>query len=349
MHLLGLRLVGVGPFADLTLPFADDDGDPRRLTVIQGGGGVGKTTILAALGATRPGHAVAGLAGPSGEVGAGTATASYRLGQDDPGRPHPLIVATPSARVFASDDAEVLRRREQALFDRLAREGGFVHVGIGATRWFSRHPLSLQAPGRTLARYDVRSATPGGDEATRADLARETKQALVYAAIAGALAEGGTDPRRCRWLARAMRDAVESVLAIASVHYVGVDPVTFEPQFATADAVQVPFDGLPTRVRHLVAFAALPVRALWAAYPAREPRDAEGIVTIDEVDLHQDPASLSLLPGALQAALPAVQWILTATSPLLAASLEPSQVLALRHGPDARSVELYTGSQALTH
>ncbi len=348
MHLVGLRLVGVGPFDDVTLPFADDDGEPRRLTVIQGAGGVGKTTVLTAIAATRPGHAVAGLAGPTGEAAGGTVTASYRLGLDDPDRPHPLYVATPSARVFAEDEAELLRRREQALFDRLAREGGFVHVGIGSTRWFGRQPLVLQAPGRTLARYDVRGA-PGAEDLGRADLARETKQALVYAGVVGALATGRPDRRRFELLAGAMIEAVEAVLAVVGIRYDGIDPLTLEPCFVTGDGAVVPFDGLPTRARHLVAFAALPVRALWAAYPGRDPRDAEGIVTIDEVDLHQDPACLSLLGAALERALPGVQWILTASSPVLAASLEGPQVLALRRGADSRGVELHTGVAAFTH
>jgi len=348
MHLVGLHLVGVGPFEDVTLPFADDDGAPRMFTVIQGVGGVGKTTVLAAIAATRPGHAVAGLPGPAGEAGGGTVTASYRLGLDDPERPHPLHVATPTARVFADDEAEALRRREQALFDRLAREGGFVHVSLGATRWFSRQPLVLHAPGRTLARYDVRGA-PGAEDPTRADLAREAKQALAYAGVAGALAEGRPDRRRFQLLARAMREAVQTVLAVVQIRYAGVDPLTLEPCFVTGEGAAVPFDGLPTRARHLVAFVALPVRALWAAYPARDPLDAEGIVTIDEVDLQQDPASLALLGPALERALPGVQWILTATSPALAASLEPQQVLALRRGMDARGVELHTGVAAFTH
>jgi len=348
MHLVGLRLVGVGPFDDVTLPFADDDGEPRRLTVIQGAGGVGKTTILTAIAATRPGNAVAGLAGPTGEAAGGTVTASYRLGLDDPDRPHPLHVATPSARVFAEDEAELLRRREQALFDRLAREGGFVHVGIGATRWFGRQPLVLHAPGRTLARYDVRGAASAEDLA-RADLARETKQALVYAGIVGALAAGRPDRRRFERLARAMTEAVETVLAVVGIRYDGIAPLTLEPRFVTGDGVEVPFDGLPTRARHLVAFTALPVRALWAAYPGRDPRDAEGIVTIDEVDLHQDPACLSLLGAALERALPGVQWILTTSSPVLAASVEGPQVLALRRSADSRGVELHTGVTAFTH
>jgi predicted ATP-binding protein involved in virulence len=98
----------------------------------------------------------------------------------------------------------------------------------------------------------------------------------------------------------------------------------------------------------LVAFGALTVRTLWAAYPDRDPRIAEGVVLIDEVDLHQDASIAPKLPGALRAALPSVQWILTTHSPLLAAGVAPGEVLALRAGTQGR-VELHAGPSATTH
>ena len=52
MQLSSVRLVGVGPFEDLALPFSDDEGRPRRVVVVVGAGGVGKTTLLAAIAAT---------------------------------------------------------------------------------------------------------------------------------------------------------------------------------------------------------------------------------------------------------------------------------------------------------
>ena len=53
--------------------------------------------------------------------------------------------------------------------------------------------------------------------------------------------------------------------------------------------------------------------------------------------------------GALRRALPEVQWILTTTSSLVAASCEPSEVLALRRLPEQADVTLFAGDQALTH
>jgi hypothetical protein len=348
MHLLRMHLSGLGPFDELELGFSNDDGEPRLMTVVHGGGGVGKTTLLGALACTRPGNTtVHSNVGTERET-PGTSVCEFRLGQDDPDRPHPLVIASPNLRVHADDDAEMLRRREQSLFDRVARESGFVFVAIGSHRWFSRQPVALIGPGRGVARYDVRASITSEDP-SRGDLARETKQALVYAAIGGALA--GADPtrRRFEWLARAMTQAVDVMAGLAGFRCAGIDPLTLEPLFADSVEPPRPFDALPTRVRHLVAFAALPVRALWAAYPFRDPLQSEGIVAIDEVDLHQDPTVLSQLLPALRQALPQVQWIVAATSPLLAASCEASEVVALRRSPERGNVEYFTGPLALTH
>jgi hypothetical protein len=348
MHLLRMRLSGLGPFGEIDLGFADDDGDPRLVTVVHGGGGVGKTTLLTALACTRPGNAIVSSALGGERDTPGAAVCEFHLGQDDPERPHALVVASPNVRVHDSDETEVLRRREQALFDRVAREAGFAFVAISSNRFFSRQPIALIAPGRGVARYDVR-APVGGEDPARADLGRETKQALAYAAITGALADSNPARRRFEWLQSSMTRAVNELAGLAGYSFCGVDLLTLEPQFTDHNGQPRSFDALPTRARHLVAFVALPVRALWAAYPFREPLEAEGIVTIDEVDLYQDPAVLTHLVPALKKALPRVQWILAATSPLVAASCDASEVIALRRSPERGVVEHFTGPLALTH
>jgi hypothetical protein len=350
MKLLQAALVGVGPFDKLVLPFSDDNGDARPLTVVHGAGGVGKSSVLAAIASTRPGHCVVQSSRADLREGASPpfAACEWALGQDEPARPHALSVASPNARVAASDEAEAMRRREQALFDRLANDGGFAFLSIPSTRWFSRQPIALSAPARTIARYDVR-ASAAGDDATRSDLARETKQALAYAAISTALAPPGEPTeRRFDLLDMAMRSAVNELAALAGFSYRGLDPWSFEPLFA-GHGRDVPFDGLPTRARHLVAFAALGVRTLWAAYPDRDPRDAEGVITIDDVDLHQDAQAQERLTSTLRSALPEAQWILTTASPVLAGAADARAVLALRPLPEADGVRVFAGDQARTH
>ena len=131
--------------------------------------------------------------------------------------------------------------------------------------------------------------------------------------------------------------------------YLGLDPLSWEPTFRSFDSERVGFDALPTQARHLVAFGALSVRTLWAAYPDRDPRSAEGVVLIDEVDLHQDAGVALKLPATLRAALPEVQWILTTHSPVLASGASADEVLALRKVTGEGRVELYAGASAITH
>ncbi len=346
MHLLQIRLAGLGPFKEIELGFSNDAGDPRLATVIHGGGGVGKSTLLAAIASTRPGNAtLATVPGPERD-GPGTVVCEYRLGQDDLQRPHSLAVASPNTRVFDDEALEVLRRREQSLFDRASREGGFVFVSIAATRWYSRQPVAIIAPARGVARYDVRSPL-GSEDPMRVDLARETKQALAYSRITSALA--GDYERRFARLEDAMTRAVDALVGLAGYRFVGVEALSLEPLFTDAQGREVLFDLLPTRVRNLATFAALPTRALWAAYPHQDPLEAEGIVTIDEVDTGQDETVLARLVPALRSALPRVQWIMTTSSPVLAASCDVSDVIALRRSAERNAVEQYTGAMALTH
>jgi hypothetical protein len=363
MKLLQAMLVGVGPFDQLELPFADENGDARPVTLIHGAGGLGKSSVLSAIASTRPGHCVVMPSRPEPREGAPLpfAACEWALGQDEPERPHPLSVASPNARSSPNDEAEALRRREQVLFDRLAGEGGYAFLSIPSTRWFSRQPIALSAPARTVARYDVR-ASASGDEATRSDLARETKQALAYAAIAAALSpalrNGKATERRFDLLGDAMRSAVDTLLALVSVSYRGLDPLSFEPLFSSQGR-DVPFDALPTQMRHLASFAALSVRTLWAAYPDRDPRESEGVITIDDVDLHQDAQVQQRLVSALREALPEAQWILTTASPALASSVDARSVLALRRlrdeaiegqgGEAAQRIVVFAGDHARTH
>jgi hypothetical protein len=348
MLLAHLRVVEVGPFADLAVPF--DGGErPRLATVLVGGGGTGKTSLLAAIASTRPGHALPlGRPWVKPQGAPAFAVADWALGDDEEARPHPLRVASPNAQLDEREGEGALRRREQALFDRRAGEAGFVCVAISGARWFSRTPVMLSTPERTILRYDPRVAA-SFDDATRADLARETKQILSYAAVAAALTSDARPGAPARVLDAAVRGALEPVLALAGARYAGVDPVTLEPVFVSAGQERLPFDDLPTGVRHLVALVAVPLRALAGAYPAGDPRQGQGTALVDDADLHLDAAVQRGLVPALRQALPRVQWVLAAASPTVALGCDAGEVLALRRMHSSASVELYEGELAQTH
>jgi hypothetical protein len=359
-----LRLAGIGPFDDLTISFAEHPGGmPRRLTVLFGGDGVGKTSILSAIASTRPGHTVAQLQGRTDGLPASTgalsgrmsssspfAIADWILGDDDEARPHSLRIISPNAKLDEPEDAAQLRRREQTLFDRRATEGGFALVAFSGARWFSRTPVLLTTPERTLWRHDVRAAATF-DDATRADLARETKQVLAGVSIAAALsARGGKTPaKRFEAMEHAMREVLAAFLDPLGFQYLGVDPIRIEPIFATGDGRQVTFDDLPRGSRHLISFGALVIRALAAAYPDKDVRTAEGVVLLDDIEVQQELHLQRQVTGMLVRALPRVQWIATTSSPAVAQGCDASELFALRRMPESRRVELYDGAAAVMH
>jgi hypothetical protein len=367
MRLLRVELHRVGPFDHAMLRLADEELEPppstesteapvpvkpRPTTLLFGGDGTGKTSLLSALSLTRPGNALpplpplqrGGTARPEGEPPPYIAT-EWILGEDDPERPHPLVVASPSA-VLAGETPESasLRRREQALFDRRAQhEGGHVFVSFSGARWFSRVPNMLSVPERTILKYDVRQPGASFDDPTRADLTRETKQVLGYASVGSALAGGSAEYASLVRFDTALRETLDIVLEPFDLSYAGVSPTSLEPQARSARGGIVPFDAFPRAARHLVSFVALPLRALFAAYPGSDaPREHEGVVTIDDVDAQQDPSMLRDLVPLLRRALPNVQWILTTSSTQLALVCDPSEVVALRRASPGK-VELGEG------
>ncbi|MBX3259890.1 MAG: hypothetical protein KF782_09370 [Labilithrix sp.] len=388
MRLLRVSLRNVGPFDDAVLRLAppepaggavalsahgdessgpDDEtsahGDelapvyavaPRPVTVLFGGDGTGKTSLLSALALTRPGHALpplpavapaAGGRSPAGARSPSYVTTEWLLGDDDPERPHPLVVASPTATLPGeSPDTAAVRRREQALFDRRAQqEGGFVFVSFSGARWFSRAPNMLSSPDRSLLRYDVRQPTATFDDPTRADLTRETKQVISYAAVGAALGAGRAEHHHLERFEAALREVVDVVLEPFDLAHAGVSPTSLEPLARSPRGGLVPFDALPRAARHLVSFVTLPLRALFAAYPGADaPREREGVVAIDDVEAQQDPALLRDLVPLLQRALPNVQWLLTTASTQLALACEAPSVVALRR-TEASRVELGEG------
>jgi hypothetical protein len=353
MRLASVRLRNVGPFEDTTLHFGPaPEGDeapttPRPVTIVFGGDGTGKTTLLAALALTRPGYALPPLPpGPRTKAPdePSWVRAEWLLGDDDPERPHPLVVASPSA-LFDGETPEAAsaRRREQAVFERRAQsEGGFVLASFSGARWFSRAATTLSIPTLSVLRQDVRQPQTF-DDPTRADLTRETKQVLAYAAIGHALAGGRAEYVHLARFDEAIREVAEILLAPFGFSYEGISPSTLEPAARGATGRVVPFDALPRPARHLVSIGALSLRALFAAYPGADaPREREGVVLVDDIESQQDPAILRSVVSLLRAALPNVQWILTTASTHLAAACD-AEVIALRRTETAR-VEIGEGA-----
>jgi hypothetical protein len=349
VRLSRLRLVHVGAFDDTTVSFSGEEA-PRPLAVVFGGDGTGKTTLLSAIAHTRPGHALPPIPHPrpGGASGPAFVLADWTLGDDDPARPHPLVVASPSAVVEGETEAQtIVRRREQALFDKRAQEHGFAFAAISGARWFSRTSVMLSSPERSVVRYDPRAAATF-DDATRADLTRETKQIFSYAAIAHAL-EARTEAPHVTHLDEALREIAAVFLEPFALRYEGADPRTLEPIFQTGRGESATFDDLPKGARHLLAIGAIAARALFSAYDGDESivREREGVIVVDDIEAQQDAALLRHLPALLVRALPRVQWILTTASTAVTMGCDRGEVLALRRAGD--TLELHEGPLATLH
>ena len=120
MRLASVQLRNLGPFDDLTVRFAEETSlgedaeaapppKTRPVTILFGGSGTGKTSLLSAIGVTRPGCALPPLPAASFATSATSPSSAsaererasppsvvteWLLGRDDEARPHPLVVAT---------------------------------------------------------------------------------------------------------------------------------------------------------------------------------------------------------------------------------------------------------------
>lgn len=351
MYLEYVRVAGLGPFDQLDLDLCERPGEPRLTTVIYGEGGTGKTTLLSAIAATRPAHHVVQTSVWRRPGTNPHAVCHWRLGSEDPDRPHPLKVSTPGFTVESDDAEEQLRRRELVHFDRvLSEKGGFAFVGLPGTRRFPRANLVIGDPARTVLKVDTRGA-PGFHDPAAVELTRALKLVLAYAGIATSLAgdgkgESSSDPRV---LGVALREALDELLGLIGYRYRGVSPRTFEPRFETAAGEVLPFDGLPIQARQLVTFATLPIHQFWVANNFADPRGCEGVVLIDDVELNLSSAVQAELLTALRRVLPRAQWVLSTASPELAHAAVLGSAVTLRREADSDRVVAYEGELSLTH
>jgi len=351
MYLERARVVGLGPFDRIELELCDRPGEPRLITVLHGDGGTGKTTLLAAIAATRPGNHVVQTT-VWRQVGAQPhAVCWWRLGAEDPERPHPLVIATPGFSAEADEQAEQLRRREVVHFDRVINEtGGFAFAGLPGTRRFPRSSLVIGDPARTVLRPDSRGA-PGFHDPSGVEMTRPIKLILAYAGMAAALAkdsrgESGADPR-C--LAAALNEALDELLNLIGHRYRGLSPRTFEPRFETGSGEILPFDGLSIQARQLVCLATIPIHQVWVTHRGADPRHCQGTVLVDDLDLNLSAKVQLELLASLRRILPKVQWVVATASPTLAHAAPRGATVTLRRELGSDRVEAYEGELSLTH
>jgi predicted ATPase len=349
MRLTSIRLRNVGPFDDVTIPFVDEGGMPRRTTVILGDSGAGKTTLLSAIACTRPGLV---LSPPRArEAMPAFAVATYRLGDDDPQRPHDLVVASPNAQLDEAPNETTARKREQAHFDRLAGERGFCLVPFSALRWAARVPSTGATPDRPISALDHRGHATF-DDAARADLARESKQALVNAVTVAALEAYQADRVPVRASAAGVevyRSVFGELLPDDEAVWEGLDPNSYEPLFRDAAGRVVPFDDLASGIKARILIGTILVRRLSLAYPGKDPREAEGIVLIDEIEAHLPQRREREIVDALAGAFPRLQWIVTTQSSVVVEARPHDEIVVLSRDLETGAIAVAAGPTAVLH
>lgn len=330
-------------FGSIELSFEEEEGTARPLTLLYGGPGTGKTTLLTALLHTRPGCVVSAGARPGDAVC--YAQCSWWLAMDEPDRRGPLILSSHNAPLeFAT--VTPVQRTELAFVERLAKDGGFVFVAFSAVRWFSRSSVLLTSIAHTVRKHEVRMMDPM-DDAGRQDLTREVKQSLAFAELqrlVPPLPSQKRDP-----FGDAMRQVVGQVCRLYQTDYLGIDPETLEPSFRIGQRPFVTFDELPTCLKHALAFCVIPLRRIWAAYPDLDPRRGQAVVVIDQLELHQDPAAAVALVETLLELFPEVQWIMSTRSSELLAARSPDEVIALRRAEPDQLVTVNLGQLTRVH
>lgn len=113
---------------------------------------------------------------------------------------------------------------------------------------------------------------------------------------------------------------------------IGVDynesKITFTFRGKPVNAIDLP-DGFRSTVAWLVDLCA----AWYEKFPdiaeKGNPSDIEGLVLIDEIDLHLHPSMQRIIVPRLRAALHKVQWIVTTHSPLILSSFDSAEIIAL--------------------
>lgn len=345
-----------------------------RVTVLHGAGGTGKSLLLASMAATRPGHTQrcpAASFDPRAAV-----RCQWSLAQEEPERPHALTVSSGSPEGIEALGVDSVQRREQGLYDRKANQGGFAFLIVPAQRRFGNTPIYLGDPGRTLQAYEPRAGSIFLDPA-RADLTRPVKQVLAYASLGAAMSEyrrrhgsalaeafpqpppGGDwgaqhrstyeEQYAVEYLDHALRFALSTLLRDQGFHYLGSDPAEFEPAFQSPGRSRLRFDQLPQQTRHLIAPVVLALHHFWTASRGADPRLVQGVVCLDDAELHLTEATQEFFLPRLRTVMPHAHWILATTSWRIAASAQSQEVIALRQQHSSGQIAPFQGQLSVTH
>lgn len=339
MYVRSVRLNNIKHIRDLTIDFTSPrTGTPRRLTVLLGRNGTGKTTILRALGLALGGPTAANqLAAPSELIPLPGQRAA--AGSGDGAQEVKVSVTVERQGVAAPQSWSVGVRAGSSFFhgDELAAEletargqgtpGWFV-AGYGTNRVLPSPlaPMSLSVPiyGQLGSLFD--SLEHGRLVATNfVDLLGEPKQfaRAVQRVLKRAALPGLTDVEL-----RGQGGVTSAAALVASRRF----------ELALNGQTQkVPATWLSHGYQSTIAWIVdLLGRVVLSEGQGRvqSPDQVRGVLLLEEIDIHLHPQWQRTILPSLLTAFPNLQIIASTHSPMVVADLHPEEILLLDHDKD---------------
>jgi hypothetical protein len=357
MYIQRLSIRNLRSIAEAELTFDLPGDGPGNITLLLGGNGAGKTSILRAVALACLGPALASSgflpyrlvresARARGKKPAlceldATVALTRQDGTDDFRGASALTLTTAierwgkdaqrrerlgdiTAALADGKPADLSKRYAEALFR--ADLSRYVVIGYGATR-------------RIEATANVDSA------------ARSKSRGPRYQRVAGLFEEGVTLMPLAFWLpayqarnpgrAKQVATLINKLLPKGCQFLPKVQETETGPEFLfRIDGTAVPFGALSDGFRAYVGWVAdMLYHVTQGAASGHRLDETEGIVLIDEIDLHLHPEWQREVLPTLGQALPNMQFIVSSHSALVTASLNQTQVRVLRGGNEGTAVK----------
>lgn len=307
IYVESLHLTGFRCFDQLEIPFRRESRLPGEWTCIAGINGAGKSSILQAL---------------------------------------CLVLLGPAVQQLGAEGLNRMRR--QTGTERQTAEIEATLRTVGSNREF-RLWLKIDANGETQAtsdpigfwktpsRFLLASYGATRNLSSRAESGYENMSAEVRRQITL------FDPLSQLTAAEVLLRKASAELGFLLLFQKIMDEVFSEELRATTDALGLRFTvskresveaiDLPDGYRSSAAWLA-DLCAIWSEKAPEiaakgNPADMQGVVLIDEIDLHLHPSLQRKLVPQLRALMPKVQWIVTTHSPLVLANFDSNEIIAL--------------------
>lgn len=363
MYLRHLNVRHLKLLRDVTLDFTLPDGTLRNWTVIIGKNGTGKSSLLQAIALAAAGRLQVNV------------LAKGAIGHLRDRRGNEALEVEADFEFSADSRAEALHPMVRGPLPETAGLRSSVRLGDGekSIRAASHYTGSLTLQGDDdpldvarsqnlrrwfVAGYGVARFLTDGVRATLDQPAIERMRPLFDPTLAltgirfsGYFGDEDKD-QKARLFHRVLKQALFNVEAmlpgIDDLELRGHGGVTaagdllegnrFSQHFATG-SLKFPGAALAHGYQSTIAWVAdLVGHILLESQTEIEPKDMEGLVLIDEIDLYLHPAWQRALIPALRATFPAMQFIVTTHSPVVLSGVAPHEVVRLAAWGDAGDV-----------